>query len=200
MAKKGKKGPPDPAAKALAERLMRRSFNLRVNVENIHKGAALAIANNVISSTPLWSGQARLNWTAHVGKRKPKQRFVNVPRSNSRIRKTKDGPRVSQGTQGGFRHISVDPVVAATAGPVAREAVTAVISGYKHPVPKTARLNDVRSSSRRGSPKIYLSNSIKYIGKLWNGTWPSNPQTLESQLQFGARVVRAQSGRLFSRR
>ncbi len=204
-------GPVDKAFKALSARLLDRGRNVRVNAEKLHKSTAMTVAENVVIHTPLWSGQARLNWTARVGKSRGPSRFVNVPRTNSRIRKagagkdfgkTKGGSSItskaSTGTQGSFKHISVDPVIASTAHAVSMSAISEVISGYKHPIRKTAHITKSKSKARAGH-NIYLSNSLKYISKLWSGSWKSNPRTLSSELEHGTRAVR-RYGSLLERR
>lgn len=204
-------GPVDKSFKKLSDRLLARGDNVRMNAERLHKSAAKAIANNVVVHTPLWSGQARLNWTARTGKSRGPSRFVNVPRSNSRVRKSSAGSdfgktaggrsitsKASTGTQGSRKHITVDPVIASTAHAVAMSAITEVIDGYKHPIQKDAHHNKGKSKARAGG-NIYLSNSLKYIGKLWSGSWKSNPRTLSSELEYGIRKVQ-RSGHLLDRK
>lgn len=170
---------------------------MRMNVAKMHKDAATEVARHVVIHTPIWSGQATLNWTAHVGKRKPPRRFVSIPRSNARLRRGKDGKmRASTGTQGGFGDIVPDPSIVASANDVALSAIADVIQTYKHPVAITTDMQ--AKIARANAPKIYISNSIKYVGKLWSGKWKSNPRDLASQLDYGSRVVR-QRRHLFRR-
>jgi len=156
----------------LAKRVMTRSRQMEEATDKIVQESFLAISQRVINHTPLWSGQARLNWTASASKNKPKRRFVNVQRTN-------------KGSQGHRGNIILDINIAATAAVVAMSAVRVVTATWENssrPSSALPRALNVRPRNPGRPPALWLSNSIKYVPKLWGGSWPSNPRTLSREL------------------
>lgn len=196
----------DPKFDNLAIALLNRAFALERNMDKLVRDVFITISRRVITHTPLWSGQAKLNWTASVGARKPAQRFVNVARTNISIK----GGKSSGGNQGHRGNISFDPTIAATANVTAIRGMLTVATRYYDPIRPSRKLPPVKSGrsrslpsrSRRGKkpPKLFLSNSLDYASKLWSGSWPSNPRTLEQEVQAGVSVIRRFAGTMLELR
>lgn len=155
-----------------AKRMERRASTLEAKVDRMVVAAFNAIADQVFLSNPVWSSQSVINWTASIGHR-PLRRLVNVDRSNTSIR----GGKVAGGRSEGDRsNITPDRNIAQMARFSASAAAKEVSAGY-------------RRSGKGESKAIWLTNSISYTGKLWSGAWPSNPRTLASTLDAGARAT-----------
>lgn len=176
----------DPSCDAFAKLLLRHATAVEKNVDALVPRVFIKIADRVVTYTPLWSGQARLNWTAHVGSKRPPKRLVSVPRSNAKLRKSKGMTKLSDPGEGDYGTIELDTRVTLTAKPVAMAAIKQVSSGYKHPYPPSQAPKKGRRA-RRAAPKLYLSNSLSYIHKLWSGNWPSNPRNLQDVVTNAAR-------------
>ena len=180
----------------LAQSIMNHAEDIQRGADKLVVDTYIAIARMVVIQTPLWSGQAKLNWTASIGLKRPPKRFVNVQRTNVRLRKDSKtgGKKVSGGRQGNRSNILYDPRTAMTARATSLSAIESVASSYKHPIaPSNAlpRNFDVRRKSVgiRSTPALYLRNSLDYIGDLWDGTNRKNPRTLDSTLDFGVRTI-----------
>lgn len=179
-------------------RVLQQAHHIEVTADEIVVEAFVAIGKSVIRHNPLWSGQSKLNWTASVSRTLPRKRFVNVARSNAKVGKRKGGYKgFVGGREGSTFNIKFDRRTALTAGLVATKAVEHVARTYKHPIQPQLALHGLSStvSGDVKPPSIYLSNSIKYIGKLWSGVWPTNPRTLRSELLVGNSVVHGGTGK-----
>ncbi len=189
-----------------AKRLMRHKKSIEQKTDQLVKDTFLTIARSVTMHNPVASGQSVLNWTAAISTKKPKARFVNVDRTNTRIakrtthKKLADGVtrrrklrRVSGGKQGAIGSIQFDRRIATTSRVVAFAAIKDVVSTFSNPSKPSSALprptDVIRRTSAMSPPALFLSNHIKYSGKLWSGSWKSNPRTLASEVNAAKVVV-----------
>jgi hypothetical protein len=189
-----------------AKRLMRHKKSIEQKTDDLVKEVFLTIAKRVTTHSPVWSGQSVLNWTAAISKSKPRARFVNVSRSNSRVarrtvtkrltngvKRRRNLRKVSGGREGNRSNINFDKHVALTSRKVAMGGIKAVVSTYENPSkPSSAlpRATDViRSTRAMKTPALFLSNNLSYTAKLWSGGWKSNTHTLKSEVSAAKRVL-----------